>query len=124
MVEFEKISPEILQAIPYEYVGEPIEITIETNEFSCLCPWTKQPDFARLIIKYVPNKKCVELKSLKLYLQSFRQVGIVHESVVNRIKNDLKKLLQPKKMLVRLIFNVRGGLVTEVVWRYRYRENV
>lgn len=124
MIEFGRISPEVLRAMPYEFAGEPIEVIIETREFTCLCPWTKQPDFAHLIIKYVPNKKCVELKSLKLYLQSFRQVGIVHESVVNRIKRDLQKLIRPKKLLVRLIFNIRGGITTEVVASYRYKENV
>jgi len=122
--EFQRISPEILVAMPYEFSGEPIEIIIDTKEFTCLCPWTGQPDFAHLIIKYVPDKKCVELKSLKLYLQSFRNVGIVHESAVNRIMQELKKLIKPKKMLVRLSFNVRGGLTTEVVAGYRYKENV
>ncbi len=111
---FDKISPELLSRIEYEYQGKDIIIEIETKEFTCVCPWSKLPDFATLRIKYIPKKYCVELKSLKYYLQSFRNVGIVHESVVNKIYEDLIKLLSPKQLYVELEFNIRGGIKTTV----------
>jgi len=116
--KYNGIEPSILKVIDYEYPGKKIEIDISTNEFTCLCPWTGQPDFATVTIKYIPNKKCVELKSLKLYLQSYRNVGIVHESVVNRILNDLVRLCKPKQMSVEAEFNIRGGIKTKVVASY------
>lgn len=112
--EFDRISPELLIPMKYEYVGKDIVIEIETNEFSCVCPWSKLPDFAVLRIKYIPKLFCVELKSLKYYIQSYRNVGIVHESAVNRIFEDLEKLLKPKWLYVELEFNVRGGIKTLV----------
>lgn len=112
--EYNKIKPELLIPMKYEYPAEDIVIEIETAEFSCICPWSKLPDFATLKIKYIPNKICVELKSLKYYIQSFRNVGIVHESVVNKIFNDLYKLLKPKWLYVELCFNIRGGIKTVV----------
>lgn len=113
-VIFDKISPKILVPMEYEHKGEEIEIEIETNEFSCICPWSKLPDFANLKIKYIPNKFCIELKSLKYYLHSYRNVGIVHESAVNKIFNDLKKCIKPKKLCVELEYYIRGGLKTTV----------
>ena len=89
MPEFNKVSKQLLQAMPYQYVGNNINVCIETDEFTCLCPWTGLPDFAHLKIQYVPNKVVVELKSLKMYLQSYRMVGMVHESVVNSIIKDI-----------------------------------
>ncbi len=112
--KYDRISPELLQTIEYEYIGKDISVEIETNEFSCICPWSKLPDFAVLRIKYIPDKLCVELKSLKYYIQSYRNVGIVHESAVNRIYEDLYKLLRPKKLYVELEFAIRGGIKTVV----------
>ncbi len=112
--QYDNISSELLIAIDYEYTGSDIVIEIETNEFTCICPWSKLPDFATLRIKYIPRKLCVELKSLKYYLHSYRNVGIVHESVVNRIFADLYKLLKPKWLYVELEFNIRGGIKTVV----------
>ena len=89
-------------------------IKIRVPEFTCLCPKTGQPDFATLYIKYVPNKFCVELKSLKLYFASFRQVGTFHEAVTNQICNDLSKVIAPYYLKVRAKFNVRGGIYTTV----------
>ena len=114
MPEFNKVSKQLLQAMPYQYVGNNINVCIETNEFTCLCPWTGLPDFAHLKIQYVPNKVVVELKSLKMYLQSYRMVGMVHESVVNSIMKDIKQLLKPKQIYVELIFKIRGGITTTV----------
>lgn len=112
--EYNKISPNLLIPMEYEYVGKDILIEIETDEFSCICPWSKLPDFAILRIKYVPRLLCVELKSLKYYVQSYRNVGIVHESAVNRIFEDLKKVLEPKWLYVELEFKLRGGIKTIV----------
>lgn len=112
--EFSKVSKQLLQAMPYQYIGSDINVCIQTEEFTCLCPWTGLPDFADLTIKYVPSKVVVELKSLKMYLQSYRMVGMVHESVVNSILKDLKTLLKPKKIYVELKFKIRGGITTTV----------
>lgn len=112
--QFNKVSKQLLQAMPYQYVGNNINVCIETDEFTCLCPWTGLPDFAHLKIQYVPNKVVVELKSLKMYLQSYRMVGMVHESVVNSIMKDIKQLLKPKQIYVELVFKIRGGINTTV----------
>ncbi len=114
MPEFNKVSKNLLQAMPYEYAGSDINVCIQSEEFTCLCPWTGLPDFAQLTIKYVPNKVVVELKSLKMYLQSYRMVGMVHESVVNSIMKDIKGLLKPKQIYIELIFKIRGGITTTV----------
>ena len=111
---FEKISPELIETMPYEYRGRNIDVEIETDEFTCLCPWSGLPDFADLRIVYVPGKTVIELKSLKYYLQSYRMAGMVHESVVNRILEDLVKAAKPRSMTVELVFNPRGGIVTTV----------
>ena len=114
MPQFSKVSKQLLQAMPYQYVGNNINVCIETDEFTCLCPWTGLPDFAHLKIQYIPNKVVVELKSLKMYLQSYRMVGMVHESVVNSIIKDIKELLKPKQIYVELVFKIRGGITTTV----------
>lgn len=118
-LSFNKINPKLLVAMDYEYRGKKIEVTAETDEFTCLCPWSHLPDFAKLTIIYVPDKLCVELKSLKFYLQSFRNAGIVHESVVNRILSDLTKLISPEEMHVEATFNLRGGIKTTVKADYK-----
>lgn len=115
---FNKVTPSLLEAMPYEYPGKEIDIIVETDEFTCLCPWSGLPDMAHVTITYVPQDVVVELKSLKYYLQSFRMVGMVHESVVNRILEDLVKAVKPKYMEVGLVFNVRGGITTTVRAEY------
>jgi 7-cyano-7-deazaguanine reductase len=90
------------------------EISFECPEFTCLCPMTGQPDFATLRIRYVPDRLCVELKSLKLYLWSFRNEGHFHEAVTNRILDDLVRALRPRRMTVMGDFYVRGGIHTVV----------
>lgn len=90
-------------------------IRIEAPEFTCLCPKTGQPDFAVLRIRYVPDQRCVELKSLKLYLWSFRDQGHFHEAVTNQILDELVGLLAPRRMTLEAEFNVRGGIRTVVV---------
>lgn len=94
--------------------GRDYDIRFECPEFTCLCPRTGQPDFATITIRYVPDALCVELKSLKLYLWSFRDEGHFHEDVTNRILDDLVALLQPKRMTVQGDFGVRGGIHTVV----------
>ncbi|MCX5778816.1 MAG: preQ(1) synthase [Elusimicrobia bacterium] len=118
---FDKVSPQLLEAMPYEYPGKKIAVTIETEEFTCLCPWTGLPDVALVSIVYTPAKTVVELKSLKYYLQSFRMVGMVHESVVNRILDDLVKSVKPQNMSVELVFGVRGGITTTVRAGYKIK---
>ncbi|MEC8653293.1 MAG: preQ(1) synthase [Planctomycetota bacterium] len=90
------------------------EIEFECPEFTCVCPKTGQPDFATIYIDYVPDELCVELKSLKLYLWSFRNVGAFHEKVTNDIFSDLLELLKPRQLSVRGDFKVRGGITTSV----------
>ncbi len=94
-------------------------IRIDVPEFTCLCPKTGQPDFATLHIEYVPGQKCVELKSLKLYVWSFRQEGAFHEAVTNAILNDLVEVTAPRFMRLTAEFNVRGGIYTTVVAEHR-----
>ncbi|MEM1024102.1 MAG: preQ(1) synthase [Myxococcota bacterium] len=93
------------------------EIRFTCPEFTCLCPKTGQPDFATIHIRYVPDRSCVELKSLKLYLWSYRDQGAFHEAVTNRILDDLVSVTAPRFMEVRGEFWVRGGITTEVVAR-------
>ncbi len=94
------------------------EIQFTCPEFTCLCPKTGQPDFATLYISYVPDAYCVELKSLKLYLWSFRDEGAFHEAVTNRILDDLVSAIAPRQMEVKADFYVRGGIETTVVARH------
>ena|SRR5690606_13972440 len=94
-------------------------IRIEVPEFTCLCPKTGQPDFAELRLEYVPDRRCVELKSLKLYVWSFRDEGHFHEAVTNRILSDLVQVTDPRYMRLTAEFNVRGGIYTTVVAEHR-----
>lgn len=112
---YDRIAKELLIPMKYEYKDKQIIVDIETKEFTCICPWSKLPDFATLRIKYIPDKYCIELKSLKYYLQSYRNVGIVHESAVNRIFEDLYNTIFPKWLYVELEFEVRGGIKTKVI---------
>jgi 7-cyano-7-deazaguanine reductase len=90
------------------------EIHMECPEFTCVCPRTGQPDFATIKIKYIPDKLCIELKALKLYLWSFRDQGTFHEAVINKILDDLVAACHPRKMTVIGDFNIRGGIHTTV----------
>jgi 7-cyano-7-deazaguanine reductase len=103
-----------LEAWPNQYADRDYWIEIETSEFTCRCPRTGQPDHARLLIRYVPGALCVELKSLKEYLQAFREQGIFHENAANRIHDDLAARLAPRRLEVTAAFLPRGGLHTTV----------
>ena len=93
-------------------------ITMDIPEFTCLCPLTGQPDFAEFEINYVPDKKCVELKSLKLYMAAFRDIGAFHEDNTNQILNDLVNLIKPRYMSVVGYWKVRGGIITTITTKY------
>lgn len=95
--------------------GRDYRIHMEIPEFTCLCPKTGQPDFATLVLDYVPDKRCVELKSLKLYIWSYRNKGAFHEAVTNRILDDLVAATRPRYMRLTAHFYVRGGIFTTVV---------
>lgn len=103
-------APEVLETFPNKHPQNDYLVTFNCPEFTTLCPLTGQPDFAKLIINYIPNVKMVESKSLKLYLFSFRNHGDFHEDVVNIIKNDLVKLMEPRYLEVIGIFTPRGGI--------------
>jgi len=104
------IDVAVLEAIPFEYPGSATEVVYETEEFTAVCPWTGLPDFGTLTITYIPQDKLVELKSLKYYLNSFRNVGILQEHAVNRILNDLVALVKPVSMTVEAEYRERGGI--------------
>ena len=114
----EVIDSGCLLAFDYEYPEQESEIIIDTDEFTAVCPWTGLPDQGKLIIKYVPFKKLMELKSVKYYLLSYRQVGIVQEHAANKILQDLVALCEPRKLSLTLDYNVRGGLHTEITVEY------
>ena len=103
-----------LETFPNPNPDRDYEISFETAEFTCLCPRTGQPDFATLRIRYVPDRLCVELKSLKLYLWSYRDQGTFHEAVTNKILDDLLAALSPRRMSVEGDFLIRGGIHTIV----------
>jgi len=107
-----------LEVFPNPNPNRDYEIQFECPEFTCLCPRTGQPDFATLRIRYTPDKLCVELKSLKLYLWSYRDEGAFHEKVTNQILDDLVKVTQPRVMKVEGDFFIRGGIHTTVTAIY------
>ena len=112
-----------LEIVPNPHPDRDYEVTMTVPEFTCLCPMTGQPDFATIRIKYVPDQRCVELKSLKLYLWSFRDEGTFHEAVTNRIADDLIAALAPRRMTVEGDFYVRGGIKTVVRVDYTVRSS-
>ena len=103
-----------IETFPNPFLGRDYNIDMECPEFTCLCPKTGQPDFGILDISYIPDKLCIELKSLKIYLTSYRNEGGFHEKVVNIILDDLVSACKPKKMKIVGDFNVRGGIHTTV----------
>lgn len=106
------------------YSDKNYKIIIETSEFSCICPKTGLPDFANIRIEYIPAKDCVELKSFKLYLVWFRDVGIFHEHVINRITDDFVKACAPRWFHITGQFNMRGGITTTVTREYKPRRAI
>lgn len=108
-----------LETFDNPQAGRDYHIHIEIPEFTCLCPKTGQPDFATLFLDYIPDTRCVELKSLKLYIWSFRDEGHFHEAVTNRILDDLVRATDPRFMRLTSKFYVRGGIFTNVVAEHR-----
>jgi 7-cyano-7-deazaguanine reductase len=120
----QRIDTGILETIRFEYPGSNTDIVYETGEFTCVCPWTGLPDFGKLIIRYNPDQTLIELKSLKYYLSSFRNVGIIQEHAVNRVLRDLVGLIKPVSMSVTAEYNERGGIRSraEAVYRREGKE--
>ncbi len=118
----EAIDRECLQCFEYEYadkrIGENTEIVTTTDEFTSVCPFSGLPDFARVTISYTPNRHCIELRSLKYYLMSYRDVGIWYEHLVNRMLEDLVAAAKPKRMDIVIECNPRGGLSSTVSAAY------
>ncbi len=108
-----------LETFPNPNTERDYTIRIDTPEFTCLCPNTGQPDFATLTLEYVPNESCIELKSFKLYIWSYRDKGAFHEAVTNSILADLVKACEPRFMRLSAEFNVRGGVYTTVVAEHK-----
>lgn len=115
----EDIDRTILQTIAYEYPKRKITVETTTDEFTCLCPFSGLPDFAYLTIRYIPQRRLIELKSLKYYLYSFRQVKIYNEHVVNKILEDLVKVLKPHELTVTGEFTSRGGIKNKATACYK-----
>ena len=105
---------EVLETFDNQYPGRDYMIEIVCPEFTSVCPRTGQPDFGTLTFTYVPESRCIELKSLKLYLQQFRNEGIFYEDVTNRILDDLVAVVQPRRMTLVAAFTARGGITTTV----------
>ena len=108
-----------LETFPNHHPGRDYSVTLRTEEFTCVCPATGQPDFARLTIQYIPDKRILESNSLKLYLWSFRNQGAFHEHVTNAILDDLVKALSPRWCKVTADFSVRGGISITVEAEYK-----
>jgi 7-cyano-7-deazaguanine reductase len=107
-----------LDTFPYEYPGREIVVSFQIPEFTAICPFSDFPDFATIHVDYVPNERCVELKSLKLYVNSFRDVKIFHEHVINKILEDFVAAVDPLRVEIFGDFNVRGNIKTTIRARY------
>ena len=116
-------SSKKLETFPNHNPGRRYTVTLSTDEFTCVCPATGQPDFATITIKYIPDKRILESKSLKLYLWSYRNEGVFHEHVTNTICDDLVKALNPHWIEVTGAFKVRGGISITVVATHKKKEN-
>lgn len=110
----DSIAPEVLETFPYEYPEREIVVEIDTDEFTAVCPFSGLPDFGTLRVRYVPDRRIIELKSFKYYLVGYRNVGIYQEHAVNRLLEDLAACCQPRWMEVVLDYRLRGGLHTVV----------
>ena len=113
------IDAKCLLTFQFEYPEQETQVQLDTDEFTAVCPWTGLPDYGTLYITYVPGQSVIELKSLKFYLMSYRDVGIVQEHAANRILKDLVALCRPRSMKVTLDYRVRGGIHTAVTVQYQ-----
>ena len=112
------VRADVLETFPYEYPGSPAVVEIDTDEFTAVCPWSGLPDFGRLVVRYLPKMRVLELRSLKYYLLSYRSVGIFQEHAANRILDDLVRASEPVWMELALDYRVRGGIHTVVRMRW------
>ncbi len=110
----EALTPEMLETFPYEYACRDALVEVSTDEWSCVCPFSGLPDFGTITVRYLPAEVCIELKSFKYYLISFRSVGIFQEHAANRVLDDLVASCKPKWMEVVLDYRLRGGIHTVV----------
>ena len=115
------ITPEVLETFPYQYAGRDAVVEISTDEFTAVCPYSGLPDFGSLTVRYRPGETCIELKSLKYYLTSYRNVGIYQEHAANRVLDDLVGCCSPRWMEVVLDYRLRGGIHTVVAVEYGER---
>lgn len=115
---YEAIDAAVLETFPNEYPGRATTVEITTDEFTAVCPWSGLPDFGSVAIRYLPGAKTLELRSLKYYLLSFRNVGIYQEHAVNRMLEDLVRVVEPRWMEITLDYKIRGGIhtVCRVSW--------
>lgn len=111
-----------LVTFPSAYPDRDYQVRIECPEFTAVCPMTGQPDFGRFLIEYVPGERVLELKSLKLYLGAFRNVGIFHETVTNKVLDDLRRALEPRRITVTAVYAPRGGITTTVAVEWPDRD--
>ncbi len=108
----ETIAPSLLETFPYECPGRDVAIDIDTDEYTAVCPWSGLPDFGRVVVRYLPARRILELRSFKLYLMSYRNVGIYQEHAINRMLRDIAACVRPKWMEITLEYKVRGGIHT------------
>lgn len=113
------IRPELLETFAYEYPGKRTEITVETDEFTAVCPWSGLPDFAKITVRYVPRADIIELRSFKYYLYTYRNVGIFQEHLTQRLLTDLVRCCDPLEMTVATDYNIRGGIHTVAEAKYK-----
>src|SRR5215210_3009871 len=114
----EEMNLYVLDTFAYEFVGREIHINFEIPEFTAICPFSDFPDFAIIRLEYVPHERCIELKSLKLYINSFRQVKIFHEHVINVILEDFVRACDPLSVEIEGDFHIRGNIKTVVKAKY------
>ena len=114
----DKVDPGLLETFPYEFPDREAEVVIATDEWTCVCPFSGLPDFGTLTVSYVPQRRCIELKSLKYYLTTFRTVGIYQEHAANVLLEQLVAACGPRRMEVSLDYRLRGGIHTVVTVRH------
>lgn len=119
---YEAIRPELLETFAYEFPRQRNEVTVETDEFTAVCPWSGLPDFAKITIKYVPDKAIIELRSFKYYLYTYRNVGIFQEHLTVRLLNDLVDACSPLEITVITDYNIRGGIHTTSQASYKKKK--
>ena len=114
----DKVDPGLLEAFPYEFPGREAEVVVSTDEWTCVCPFSGLPDFGTLTVSYVPDRLCIELKSLKYYLTTFRSVGVYQEHAANLVLEHLVAACRPRRLEVTLDYRLRGGIHTVVTVRH------